>query len=116
MDDESNLDRGGRFVTGGKPGPGRPKGSRNKLGESFLGAMLADFDKHGASAIERVREEDPSTYVRVVSSVLPKETITKHGLADDMTDEDLDEALANVRAALALVATGRAGKDRSAHH
>ena len=59
---------------------GRPKGSRNKLGEDFLHAMLADFNAKGADgkingieAIRKVREEDPVAYVRTVASILPKE-------------------------------------------
>jgi hypothetical protein len=36
-----------------KPGnPGRPKGSRNKLGEAFIQALAEDFERHGAEAIE----------------------------------------------------------------
>lgn len=57
-----------------KPGnPGRPKGSRNKLGEAFLEAVLADFEKHGVAVIERVRLEKPEQYLKVIASILPKE-------------------------------------------
>ena len=35
-----------------QPGnPGRPKGSRNKLGEDFIAAVAEDFAKHGMKAI-----------------------------------------------------------------
>ena len=38
-----------------EPGQGgRPRGSRNKLGEDFINALADDFAKHGAVAIERV--------------------------------------------------------------
>lgn len=64
-----------------QPGnPGRPKGSRNKLGEDFLKAMLEDFTApgedgkpNGVEAIRKVREDDPAAYVRTVVSILPKE-------------------------------------------
>lgn len=57
-----------------KPGnPGRPKGSRNKLGEQFLEDLLASWEKHGMSAIERVIAEKPEQYLKVVASILPKE-------------------------------------------
>jgi len=36
----------GRFLTGNSGG-GRPKGSRNKLGEQFLEALVQDFTEHG---------------------------------------------------------------------
>ena len=52
---------------------GRPKGARNKLGEEFLAELYNDFEANGKAAIERVREEDPAAYLRVIVSVLPKE-------------------------------------------
>jgi hypothetical protein len=39
----------GRFLSGCKPGPGRAKGSRNRLAENFLAAFADDFEKHGAA-------------------------------------------------------------------
>ncbi len=52
---------------------GRPKGSRNKLGEKFLAALCDDFDEHGVTAIQRVREENPSAYVKICASIIPKQ-------------------------------------------
>ena len=52
---------------------GRPKGARNKLGEEFLTQLCDDFEVHGAAVIERVRQEDPATYIRVIASLIPKE-------------------------------------------
>ena len=37
------IDEKGRFLKGTIGGPGRPKGSRNKLGEEFIQALYADF-------------------------------------------------------------------------
>lgn len=59
-----------RFKAGN---PGRPKGSRNKLGEDFLKALQEDFAKHGVEAIATVRENKPDAYLKVVASILPKE-------------------------------------------
>lgn len=65
-----------------KPGEGgRPKGARNKLGEAFVNAMLNDFEAHGNAAIAKVREEDTSTYVRVIAGLLPKEVTGENGEA-----------------------------------
>jgi hypothetical protein len=52
----------GRKATQFKPGEsgnpkGRPKGARNRLGTKFLEALEADFNKHGAQAIEQVRQK-----------------------------------------------------------
>jgi hypothetical protein len=52
---------------------GRPKSARNKLTEDFLSAVAEDFEKHGKEALKTVREEDPSTYLRVVAQIIPKE-------------------------------------------
>ena len=47
------IDRLGTRIQPGNPG--RPKGSRNKLGEDFIQALAVDFDRHGTETIERVR-------------------------------------------------------------
>jgi len=52
---------------------GRPKGARSKLGEAFLKEMLADFERGGAAAIIKVRDEKPADYLKVIASILPKE-------------------------------------------
>ena len=46
----------GRFITGNSGGPGRPKGSRNRLGEDFLGVLYADWSENGAAVIAEVRK------------------------------------------------------------
>lgn len=56
-----------------RPGMGKITGTRDKLTRKVLEAVLEDFRHYGAHAIERVREDDPSTYLRVVASLLPKD-------------------------------------------
>jgi hypothetical protein len=63
----------GRFITGNIGGPGRPKGSRNKLGEDFLKVLATDFEQHGQAVIEKVRETKPEIYLRVIADLLPKD-------------------------------------------
>lgn len=43
---------------------GRPKGSRNKLSESFLQALADDFEQHGRGVVEAVRAERPHEFLR----------------------------------------------------
>src|SRR4051794_14484929 len=82
-----------------KPGHGgRPKGSRNKLGEDFINALAEDFAKHGAAAIERVRLEKPDAYIKVVASLLPKDVNLNIRQLDDLTDEQLLARLQQVTA------------------
>ena len=53
-------------------GPGRPKGSRHKLGEDFLAALLNDFHENGVAAIAAAREQNPSAYLKTIATILPK--------------------------------------------
>lgn len=52
---------------------GRPKGSRNKLGEEFIRALYDDFTAHGVDVIRAVREEKPDAYLKIVASLMPVE-------------------------------------------
>lgn len=81
--------------------PGRPKGSRNKLGEAFLEALHDDFKAHGIAAVQKVRDEQPAQYLKVIASILPKEMSFSFNDHDEMTDEQLFE---RVRALQAVVA------------
>jgi hypothetical protein len=72
MSEIAERDGKGRFLTGGKPGPGRPRGSRNRHTENFLSAFADDFERHGAEVIERVRVERPDVYLRVAADLLPR--------------------------------------------
>src|SRR5262245_3144453 len=65
--------RDGRFVKGGKPGPGRPVGSRNRLGEAFIQDLLEDWHEHGPAVIRAVRRDDPGTYMKVLAHLLPQQ-------------------------------------------
>ena len=51
---------------------GRPKGSRQKLAESFLADLAAHWSLNGKTALQAAYEKNPVEYVRVVASLLPK--------------------------------------------
>lgn len=94
-----------------KPGnPGRPKGSRNKLGEQFLDDMYADWQAHGVEVIAKVRDEKPDQYLKVVASILPKELNVNVNEVDSLTDDELIERIraldAAIRPYLALAGEG----------
>jgi len=62
----------GRFLPGNtlsKLG-GRPKGSRNRLGEAFLADLYADWEAHGIAVVRQVREEHPAVYLKVVAQLI----------------------------------------------
>ena len=54
---------------------GRPTGSRNKFSEDVVTAFAVDWAAGGPEVIARVRQQDPSTYLRVVASILPKDVL-----------------------------------------
>jgi hypothetical protein len=69
----------GQFLTGHKQvSPGRPIGSRNKLGEAFVGDLLECWEKHGVTALERCATEEPARFVQICASLLPKDIDIKH--------------------------------------
>lgn len=79
---------------------GRPKESRDRLSRAFLTAMADDFEANGVDAITKVRTEDPSTYVRVVASLQPKEleiTNPMQSLTDDKLAEAIELLAAQIR-------------------
>gem|GEM_PF-710412 len=83
---------------------GRPKGSRNRLGEEFLRAMADDFEEHGAEAITQVRLERPQDYLKVIASILPKIISVKTDELEGLSDDEL--RLAYAREARKLIAFG----------
>lgn len=78
MSEESNTSRDdrGRFVNGGKAGPGRPRGSRNKLGEEFLDDLIYEWRANGKKALALCAAREPTQFVKIVSNILPKEVLS----------------------------------------
>jgi hypothetical protein len=70
---DERRDRGGRFVIGGKPGPGRPPGARSKLGEAFLEDLRDAWNEHGVGALQRCAAEDPAAFCKIVAGLLPRD-------------------------------------------
>jgi hypothetical protein len=68
---------------------GRPKGSRNALGEAFLEAMHDDFVAYGVAAIVEVRETKPDQYLKVIASILPKDLNVNINNMDTLSDDEL---------------------------
>ncbi|MGN8023007.1 DUF5681 domain-containing protein [Phyllobacterium sp. 22229] len=79
---------------------GRPKGSRNKLGEQFLDDLLASWEASGAEVIQRVIEQKPDQYLKVVASLMPKDLNVNINQMDGMTDEQLIASLRSLDAVI----------------
>lgn len=97
-----------------KGNAGRPKGSRNKLGEAFLADMLANWEVNGAETIEQVRIEKPDQYLKVVASILPKELNIQINELDELNDEQLYRQFAAITAQLAAAGVSLGEGDTAA--
>ena len=99
-----NRTEAGRFVAGGAPGPGRPRGARSRLQEFTLQLIDEDFRLHGKDVLERVRAKWPQVYLTAVVGLLPKQTQTEHvSPFAELTDaeiEMLEQMLAESKAKL----------------
>ena len=91
----------------GNPG-GKPLGTRNKLQGSFLSALADDFEAHGKQAIEECRTQNPAAYIKTIASLMPKELEITRPL-QDLTDDELDGAIALLRERLAASRDAGAG-------
>lgn len=84
-------------MTGGwRPGSGRPKGARNKFSRRVVEDLLRDWEEGGPGAIKRMRVMDPSGYVKVCASLLPRELTVETALAD-LSDDDIDDLIEQIK-------------------
>jgi hypothetical protein len=54
---------------------GRPKGSRNKLGEDFLADTYKQWQQHGSQALQKMATSEPAKFCQMVAGLLPKESV-----------------------------------------
>ena len=52
---------------------GRPKSSRNFLTDKVIKDISTHWKRHGVKALNLMYEKDPSSYVRAVTSLIPKD-------------------------------------------
>lgn len=75
----------GNKITGGKPGPGRPKGSQNKTTKAAKDAIAEAADQlGGTNRLVAWAKEDPLNERAFWSSIYPKLLpLQVHGSGDD---------------------------------
>jgi hypothetical protein len=81
---------------------GRPKGARSKLGEAFIEELHKSFLANGPEAIQRVIDDKPDQYLKVIASLLPKDV--NLSLTDNLSELSDDELLGEIRKLHAAIA------------
>jgi len=85
----------------GNPG-GSPEATRRSFNKDFLLALAADFKKHGAAAIEKVRKQQPAAYMKICALLVPRELQVEHsGGIKTMTDEQIERSIEFIKEQLA---------------
>jgi uncharacterized protein DUF5681 len=84
---------------------GRAHGSRNKLTEEVICALLRDFRQHGQKAVARVRQTQPAAYLKILALLCPREHKVEHrNLIKELTDEQLEAMIEYIETSLAAQA------------
>jgi hypothetical protein len=52
---------------------GRPKGSRNRLADSFISDLRDIWEAHGIQALEKCAVEQPEVLIKVVAGLMPRD-------------------------------------------
>ena len=71
---------------------GRPKGSKNKLGQAFVNDLYQHWQDNGLQAIEKVYQDKPDVYLKVVAQIIPRDINVNHEVGD-MTREQIIERI-----------------------
>jgi Family of unknown function (DUF5681) len=70
----NNVAKSTWWKTGESGNPaGRPKGSRNAFSQIFVGDLTATWAQHGPDVLSKVAISDPSRFLGVCASVIPKD-------------------------------------------
>jgi Family of unknown function (DUF5681) len=86
---------------------GRTRGSRNKLSEEVVCALLRDFRQHGQKAVARVRQTQPAAYLKILALLIPREHKVEHSnLLKELSDEQLEAMIEYIETSLAAQAGG----------
>jgi uncharacterized protein DUF5681 len=81
---------------------GRLRGSRNRLSEEVICALLRDFSKYGEKAIAKVRRTQPAAYLKILALLVPREMkVEQSGGIKAMTTEQIERSIELIKEMLA---------------
>ena len=90
---------------------GNPLGNshrtRHLLNQEFMQALLLNFRHEGKKAIEKVAREQPASYLKILSLLVPREHKVEHSnLLKELTDEQLEAMIEYIKTSLEAQAGG----------
>ena len=86
---------------------GRLRGSRNKLSEEVICALLRDFRLHGQKAVARVRQTQPAAYLKILALLCPREHKVEHSdVIKSLSDQELEDMIEYIKTSLEAQAGG----------
>ena len=86
------------------------RGSRNRLSEEVICALLRDFQQHGQKAIAKVRRDQPGVYLKVLALLIPREhKVEQSNVIKNLSDQQIEGMIEYIENSLAAQA-GRSVK------
>ena len=86
---------------------GRLRGSRNKLSEEVIFALLRDFRQHGQKAVARVRQTQPAAYLKILALLVPREhKVENSNVIKSLSDQELESMIEYLKTSLEAQADG----------
>ena len=84
---------------------GRTRGSRNRLSEEVICALLRDFRQHGQKAVARVRQTQPAAYLKILALLVAREHKVEHSnVIKSLSDQQLEAMIEYIETSLAAQA------------
>lgn len=97
----SSVAGAGVFAAAGATADGRADMTIVTPSEPFLAELQADWARHGAATIDKVRNERPHDYLRLVASSLAKQAESKTDPIMAMSDDEVADELRTILEQLA---------------
>lgn len=88
----------GQFLKGCPAGPGRPKGSKDKLNVQVIETLEKLWQARGQELVEQLAAEKPEVVMAMISRMIPQQLAT-----EAITGEEMEKAEGNQEVTIRLV-------------